>query len=72
MDVAFKMTKNMPAHSTMLHHPQTGAPTALTTDAKDTAVGAVLEQKTGTYWKLLAFFSRQLRAPERNYAAFDR
>ena len=55
----------------MLHHPQTGAPTALTTDASDTAVGAVLEQKQEKHWKHLAFFSRQLRAPERKYATFD-
>ena len=72
MDKGFVSAKEALANATMLHHPVQGAPTALTTDASDTALGAVLEQKIGTVWKPLAFFSRQLRKPERNYATFDR
>ena len=72
MTKAFEATKEALADATLLHHPVQGAPTVLTTDASDTALGAVLEQKTGGVWKPLAFFSRQLRKPERNYAAFDR
>ena len=60
------------AHATLLHHPLQGAHTALTSDASDTAIGAVLEQKIDGVWKPLAFFSLQLHKPERNYAAFDR
>ena len=56
----------------MQHYSNKGVPTLLTTDASDTALGAVLEQKTDCVWKPLAFFSRQLRKPKRNYAAFDR
>ena len=37
-----------------------------------TRLWSTLEQKTGGVWKPLPFFSRQLRKPERNYAAFDR
>merc|ERR1712020_103910 len=69
---SFKATKEALANATMLHHPVQGAPTALTSDASDTALGAVLEQRTGNVWKPLAFFSRQLRKPERNYGTFDR
>ena len=69
---SFEATKEALANATMLHHPVQGAPTALTSDASDTALGAVLEQKIGNTWRPLAFFSRQLRKPERNYATFDR
>ena len=68
---SFNITKEALANATMLHHPVQGVPTALTSDASDTALGAVLEQKTGNEWKSLAFFSRQLRKPECNYATFD-
>ena len=54
----FVDTKEALANTTLLHHPVQGAPTALTTDASDTALGAVLEQKTDNVWKPLAFFSR--------------
>jgi hypothetical protein len=46
MTKAFEATKETLADATLLHHPVQGAPTALTTDASDTALGAVLEQKT--------------------------
>ena len=68
---AFQNTKEALANATMLHHPVQGALTALTSDASDTAVGAVLEQKIAGKWKPLAFFSRQLRKPELKYATFD-
>merc|ERR1712020_624705 len=69
---SFEATKEALANAAMLHHPVQGAPTALTSDASDTALGAVLEQRTGNVWKPLAFFSRQLKKPERNYGTFDR
>ena len=72
MEQGFIGTKEALANATMLHHPVQGALTALTTDASDTALGAVLEQKTGNDWKPLAFFSRQLCKPKRIYATFDR
>jgi len=69
---AFTNTKQALANATMLHHPQQRAPTSLTVDASDLAVGAVLEQYSGGIWKPLAFFSRQLRKLETRYSAFDR
>ena len=72
MSVAFESAKNALARATMLSYPQADAPIALTTDASDTAVGAVLDQFVNGVWQPLAFFSRQLRAPEQKYSAFDR
>lgn len=69
---AFAATKSTLAKSTMLVHPVFDAPTALTVDASDTAVGGVLEQKVSGTWQPLAFFSKQLRKPEQRYSAFDR
>ena len=69
---SFDATKDALANATLLYHPVQGAPTALTSDASDTALGAVLEQRIRGVWRPLAFFSRQLRKPERNYATFDR
>ena len=56
----------------MLVHPCTGCPVALTCDASDVAIGAVLEQFAHGRWEPLAFFNRQLRKPEIKYGTFDR
>ena len=69
---AFEDTKEALAKATMLHHLVRGAPTSLTSNPSDTAVGTVLEQRSKGKWKPLAFFSWQLRKPERNYSTFDR
>ena len=72
MNTAFENTKKALADATMLHHPVPDAPTALTSDASDLAIGAVLEQKIRGRWRPLAFFSRQFRKPELKYATFDK
>jgi cleavage and polyadenylation specificity factor subunit 1 len=69
---AFEATKAALASATLLVHPRAEARTSLTVDASDSAVGAVLEQFIDGSWRPLAFFSRQLRPPERNYSTFDR
>ena len=69
---AFQDTKAALARAAMLAHPSPSAPTALTTDASDFAVGAVYEQWVGDAWQPLAFFSRQLSPRERKYSTFDR
>ena len=43
MDCAFDRAKEMLANATMLNHPDPSSPIALTADASDTAIGAVLE-----------------------------
>ena len=42
MDEAFQAAKDALSEATLLHHPVSGTRTALTTDASDTAIGAVL------------------------------
>ena len=69
---AFNSTKEALSKATMLAHPCTEAPIAVTVDASGVAVGAVLEQLVHGSWQPLAFFSRQLRPTERKYSAFDR
>ena len=72
MRAAFHATKQALADAAMLAHPHHDAATALTVDASDIALGGVLEQKVNDVWRPLAFFSRQLRPPEKKYSAFDR
>ena len=72
MESAFNDAKSSLAQATLLVFPQTDAPTSVTTDASDEAVGAVLEQKVDGIWKPLAFFSRKLRPAEKRYSAFDK
>ena len=56
----------------LLSHPHPDAPTCITTDASNSAVGAVLEQFIGGQWKPISFFSKKLSPAELNYSAFDR
>ena len=69
---AFNTVKSSLSEAALLAHPHPGATLALLTDASDIGVGASLEQLTDKGWQPLAFFSRQLRTPERKYSAFDR
>ncbi|MED5317644.1 MAG: ribonuclease H family protein, partial [Bacteroidota bacterium] len=70
---AFKRAKRALANATLLVHPVDGAPTALTVDASQYAVGGVLEQLVNGIWRPLGFFSKRLRDPrEVKYPAFDR
>ena len=71
MEKAFQDTKAALAGATLLTH---NAPTSLMVDASEQAVGAVLQQLVHGVWQPLAFFSKQLRPPERKYmySAFDR
>lgn len=68
----FNSSKTALENAVMLQHPRINVPVALTTDASDVAVGAALEQLVDGEWQPLAFFSKQLRPPERKYSAFDR
>lgn len=72
MTQSFIAGKHALASATMLVHPHSDGQIALTCDASDIAVGAVLEQYTHGCWEPLAFFSRQLRKPEIKYSTFDR
>ena len=69
MENAFQEAKDALSNARMLHHPIPGARTALTTQASDTAIGAVLEQQVNNHWQPLAFCSQQLNKTELGYTA---
>ena len=72
LQAGFVQAKEALAHATLLQHPFPDAPLCLSIDASDVAVVAILEQRTASTWKPLAFFSRKLRPAETKYSAFDR
>lgn len=57
---AFLACREAIVTSALLVHPHRDAPLRLTTDASNTAVGAVLEQSIGDEWQPLGFFSRNV------------
>lgn len=69
---AFDQCKEDLANATLLAHPGSDADLALVTDASDTAIGAVLQQRIDREWEPLAFFSKKLSPAETKYSAFDR
>ena len=71
-DAAFNAIKEALAKATLLFHPMPDAPTNIISDASDTAVGAVLQQRIGDDWCPIAYFSKKLKPRETRYSAFDR
>ena len=69
---AFEDAKEALNKAVLLHHPQMDAPTSLTVDASNIAIGAQLEQRHEKNWVPIAFFSRKLSETEQKYSAFDR
>ena len=72
LDNAFRQAKEALANAALLVHPKPDADTAITVDASDRAVGAVLEQFIDGAWKPIAFFSTSLKPAETRYSTFDR
>lgn len=70
--VAFVEVKAMLHDAVSLSFYDPSAPLALTTDASDLAVGAVLEQLVDGHWQPLGFHSHRLSSAESNYDTFDR
>ena len=68
MKQAFVAAKCALVNATVLAHPCSDCPLALTSDASDRAVGAVLEQFKQGQWQPPAFFFRQLRNAELKYS----
>lgn len=69
---AFDICKTQLANASLLHYPRADVPLALTTDASDTAIGAVLEQLHSGKWEPLGYFSRKLEKSQCKYSAYDR
>ena len=71
-DEHFQCSKDALATATYLAHPSATAETCINTDASDTAVGAVLQQRLNGVWTPISFFSRKLHAAETKYSTFDK
>ena len=69
---SFNNAKAALANAVKLVHPNLSAPIALSVDASNTAIGAVLEQKTSHGWCPLDFISVKLTPAQKNYSVFDR
>lgn len=72
LESAFNAAKSALSSAALLSHPSLDAPTALTTDASDLGMGAVLEQFVNRRWRPLAFFSKKFNNAQKQYSAFDR
>lgn len=53
-------------------HPDPEAELTLTTDASDTAIGAVIHQRAKEEWQPLAFLSKKLNQAQKKYSPYDR
>ncbi|XP_069182497.1 uncharacterized protein [Procambarus clarkii] len=71
-ETAFTNIKHTLAEFTLLAHPVSDAPTNLSTDASNTAIGAVLQQLIEGEWRPTAFFSVHLSPAVEKYSTFDR
>lgn len=71
-DSAFYKCKEALSDAALLAHPRENSPLAITSDASDTHVGAVLQQLVDGNWEPLGFFSKKLSPAESRYGAYDR
>ena len=58
--------------NTLLAFPAEDAVLGLCTDASESGIGAVLEQRIDRRWEPLGFFSKALNETQRKYSTFDR
>lgn len=70
----FEDCKTSLSQATLLTHPDASADLAIVTDASDTSIGAVLQQrkKNHTDWEPLGFFSHKLSSSQVKYSPYDR
>ena len=71
-DKSFSETKALLASTGTLAHPSASAETCVATDASELAMGGVLQQRTASGWRPLAYFSQNLSSAQRKYSTFDR
>ncbi|CAK1589542.1 unnamed protein product [Parnassius mnemosyne] len=69
---AFEKCKNALSYTTLLVHPNSSAELSIHTDASDVSIGAVLQQRKGTEWEPLGFFSKKLNSAQKKYSPYDR
>lgn len=71
-DDAFEKCKVSLQNAVTLTHPVENAPLALMTDASNTCVGAVLQQKVSNKWRPLGYFSKKLSESQQLQSTYDR
>jgi hypothetical protein len=54
-----------------IQHPSSQAELSLATDASDSHIGSIMQQKSGDHCRPLGFFSRKLTGTEFRYSMFD-
>jgi transposase InsO family protein len=69
---SFRSIKQSLLSAPLLRHPDPKKEYSMATDASDYAVGAVLMQDFGEGLQPVAYYSRQLKAAERNYPVHDK
>lgn len=69
---AFDRCKQSLAESALLHYPDSTKELALMIDASNIAAGAVLQQRSGTCWQPLGFYSEKFSDSQKNYSTFGR
>jgi hypothetical protein len=69
---AFQNAKRLLAAAVPLQHPAPNAELSLATDASNTHIGGVMQQRSGDHWRPLRFFSRKLADTDSRYSTFDR
>ncbi len=69
---AFQDAKRILAAAVPLQHPAPNAELSLATDASDTHIGGVMQQKSGHHCRPLGFFSCKLTDTESRDSTFDR
>ena len=72
MQQSFDAIKQALSNAAMLSHPDSTLPLAITSDASDVAIGAVLEQRGPKGWEPLAFFSKKLSDSQQKWPPYDR
>jgi len=72
MEQAFNRCKDSLSQAAILAHPDPGAELAVTTDASNIAIGAVIHQRSDKGWQPLAFFSKKLNNAQVKYSPYDR
>jgi hypothetical protein len=69
---SFSQLKQLVTSEPIPHLPDNSLPFRLETDSSDYACGAVLSQLKDNKWHPVAFLSKSLSAPERNYEIHDK
>ena len=67
VEAAFQDLKQALTEAPILGHAQASIPYCLDVDASERAIGAVLSQQQGGQERVLGYYSRCLRGPEKNY-----